>query len=151
MKKAKSSNIPLAITQSNLGLDSFGLTPRDIGASGLYSEEHVFKDEFVVTGKCKACGQIFLGTTHKCEKCGLLVHKRCKDVFYVKCTGVEEPIDFPKPTFGRKDLKNGQHSFRKVTNPLTYSCSICHEKIVVDRYKCSICNMNVHKKCVKNI
>ena len=132
----------------NIERKQCGLTPRDRQSSGLHLEEHTYKEDFVVTGKCQVCGMRCLGTIFKCTKCKLIVHKKCKESFYLKCSGKEQPIDFPSPTFSRKNLQNGQHSFRKVTNPLSVQCFVCRELILSDRCKCSICNVNAHKKCV---
>ncbi|EDR26751.1 diacylglycerol kinase, putative [Entamoeba dispar SAW760] len=136
---------------ANIEKESCGLTPRDVTNSGLFKEEHDFKEEFSVSSLCVACGQLCLGPSLKCTKCSFVIHKGCKDTFYLKCSGKEDPIDFPEPTFSKKNLKNGQHSFRKVGSTFAYTCSVCHESLISDRFKCSVCNMNVHKKCIKKI
>ncbi|ELP91366.1 diacylglycerol kinase, putative [Entamoeba invadens IP1] len=136
----------------NISESQLGVRVDDLKNSCLFQSQHDFKDDFVVSSQCTSCGQLIVGPSAKCTKCSCVFHKSCCQHVFTPCIPKEADghLQIPAPTFHKKDLKNGQHSFYKKSGALGHFCPVCFE-LLIKRYQCAICGMNVHKKCIKKL
>ncbi|VDM55424.1 unnamed protein product [Angiostrongylus costaricensis] len=91
---------------------------------------------------------------YQCQICNVVVHKRCHHEVVWKCPGnktVQEIIE--EPGMGRFNI-NMPHRFSVHSYMRPTFCNHCGSLLyglVSQGLHCSFCNLNVHKRCQRNV
>ncbi|KAF7488393.1 Calcium-independent protein kinase C [Sarcoptes scabiei] len=105
---------------------------------------------------CSHCNKFIWGLGkqgYQCQVCTMVVHKKCHSFVVVKCPGCrarEEDIT----AVGNRFSINVPHRFSVHTYKMPTFCDLCGSMlygIIRQGLKCEDCDMNVHKRCHKNV
>ncbi|XP_055375514.1 protein kinase C isoform X1 [Condylostylus longicornis] len=107
---------------------------------------------------CSHCREFIWGIGkqgYQCQVCTCVVHKRCHRSVVTKCPGMrEEQTRADTGPVGQRFQINVPHRF-VVHNYRRFTfCDHCGSLlygIVKQGLQCEVCNMNVHKRCQKNV
>ncbi|XP_075257299.1 calcium-independent protein kinase C-like [Convolutriloba macropyga] len=114
---------------------------------------------------CSLCSCFIWGVVNKqgyqCQVCTVVVHKKCHQKMLTRCPGCPKPEDEPndamstdsQPGLGRFKI-NMPHKFEPHTYKRFHFCDHCGSLLyglVKQGLQCTLCNMNVHKRCAKNV
>nr|XP_018666856.1 calcium-dependent protein kinase C isoform X3 [Ciona intestinalis] len=82
---------------------------------------------------------------YQCQICRLVVHKRCHEFVAFECPGVQND---------ERTTCHTQHKFRVASYGSPTFCDHCGSLLyglVRQGMKCTSCNLNFHKRCIRNV
>lgn len=107
---------------------------------------------------CSHCRQFIWGLGkqgYQCQVCTLVVHKKCHQFVVVKCPGCKsEQSNEDVINAGNRFSINVPHRFAVHNYKRPTFCDHCGSMlygIIKQGLKCGACDMNVHKRCEKNV
>lgn len=104
---------------------------------------------------CSHCNKFIWGfgkQGYQCQVCTMVVHKKCHEFVVVKCPGCKTSEE--DRSIGNRFSINVPHRFTIHNYKIPTFCDLCGSMlygIIKQGLKCEDCEMNVHKRCVKNV
>ncbi|XP_012272167.1 protein kinase C isoform X2 [Orussus abietinus] len=104
---------------------------------------------------CSHCREFIWGLGkqgYQCQVCTCVVHKRCHESVVTKCPGMRD--ESSQGTQGQRFNVNIPHRFVVHNYKLFTFCDHCGSLLyglIKQGLQCVACNMNVHKRCQKNV
>jgi novel protein kinase C epsilon type len=105
---------------------------------------------------CSHCREFIWGLGkqgYQCQVCTCVVHKRCHEFVVTKCPGCKESTDESLLSGSRFSI-NVPHRFLVHNYKRPTFCDHCGSMLYGlyrQGLKCEACDMNVHKRCQKNV
>ncbi|XP_073841837.1 protein kinase C isoform X1 [Musca autumnalis] len=107
---------------------------------------------------CSHCREFIWGIGkqgYQCQVCTCVVHKRCHRSVVTKCPGMREEQNNLEPgPAGQRFNVNVPHLFVVHNYKRFTFCDHCGSLLyglIKQGLQCQVCNMNVHKRCQKNV
>ncbi|KAK3742240.1 hypothetical protein QZH41_009002 [Actinostola sp. cb2023] len=94
---------------------------------------------------------------YQCQICTCVVHKRCHTVVVTSCPGKRQDANNTEPIFGNGSFRfkmDVPHKFATHSYSRPTFCELCGSLlygIIRQGMQCSVCKMNVHKRCHTNV
>ncbi|XP_015585252.1 protein kinase C isoform X2 [Cephus cinctus] len=104
---------------------------------------------------CSHCREFIWGLGkqgYQCQVCTCVVHKRCHKYVVTKCPGMKD--ESSQGTQGQRFNVNIPHRFVVHNYKRFTFCDHCGSLLyglIKQGLQCEVCNMNVHKRCQKNV
>ncbi|XP_071453583.1 protein kinase C isoform X2 [Hetaerina americana] len=108
---------------------------------------------------CSHCREFIWGLGkqgYQCQVCTCVVHKRCHQFVVTKCPGMKDSTQEEQPTQGQGQRFNVNmphrfvvHNYKRFT--FCDHCGSLLYGLFRQGLQCEACNMNVHKRCQKNV
>ncbi|KAK2708104.1 calcium-independent protein kinase C-like [Artemia franciscana] len=104
---------------------------------------------------CSHCREFIWGIGkqgYQCQVCTCVVHKRCHELVVTRCPGIKEQKESELP--GQRFSVNVPHRFQIHNYKRFTFCDHCGSLLYglfKQGLQCSVCNMNVHIRCQKNV
>ncbi|XP_034941412.1 protein kinase C isoform X2 [Chelonus insularis] len=104
---------------------------------------------------CSHCRDFIWGVGkqgYQCQVCTCVVHKRCHNLVVTKCSGMRDESN--ENTQGQRFSVNVPHLFEVHNYKRFTFCDHCGSLLyglIRQGLQCKVCNMNVHKRCQKNV
>jgi len=105
---------------------------------------------------CSHCRDFIWGLGkqgYQCQVCTCVVHKRCHELVVTRCPGIKDTTQ-EEPAIGQRFSLNVPHRFVVHNYKLFTFCDHCGSLLyglIKQGLQCQACNMNVHKRCQKNV
>jgi len=105
---------------------------------------------------CSHCRDFIWGLGkqgYQCQVCTCVVHKRCHELVVTRCPGIMDTTQ-EEPAVGQRFSLNVPHRFVAHNYKLFTFCDHCGSLLyglIKQGLQCQACNMNVHKRCQKNV
>ncbi|XP_001627685.2 calcium-independent protein kinase C [Nematostella vectensis] len=108
---------------------------------------------------CSHCNDFIWGVIGKqgyqCQVCTCVVHKRCHKMVVTKCPGTRQDAETMPLGGGSLRFKmDVPHKFEKKSYNRPTFCELCGSLlygIVRQGMQCTVCKMNVHRRCHQNV
>nr|QNS30455.1 protein kinase C epsilon [Locusta migratoria] len=107
---------------------------------------------------CSHCRDFIWGIGkqgYQCQVCTCVVHKRCHKSVVTKCPGMRDPNPYETTgTQGQRFSVNIPHRFMVHNYKRFTFCDHCGSLLyglIRQGLQCEVCNMNIHKRCQKNV
>ncbi|XP_043273775.1 protein kinase C [Venturia canescens] len=104
---------------------------------------------------CSHCREFIWGfgkQGYQCQVCTCVVHKRCHKLVVTRCPGMRDETSEGTP--GQRFNVNLPHVFEVHNYKLFTFCDHCGSLLyglIKQGLQCKVCNLNVHKRCQKNV
>lgn len=105
---------------------------------------------------CSHCRDFIWGfgkQGYQCQVCTRVVHKRCHELVVARCPGFKDATGV-ESAIGQRFSPNVPHHFVTQTYMRCTYCNHCGSLLyglIKQGLQCQSCNMNVHKRCKKNV
>ncbi|XP_046444312.1 calcium-independent protein kinase C-like [Daphnia pulex] len=105
---------------------------------------------------CSHCRDFIWGLGkqgYQCQVCTCVVHKRCHELVVTRCPGIKDTTQ-EEPAIGQRFSLNVPHRFVVHNYKRFTFCDHCGSLLyglIKQGLQCQACNMNVHKRCQKNV
>ncbi|BFU18250.1 diacylglycerol kinase, putative [Entamoeba histolytica HM-1:IMSS-B] len=123
------------------------IEPSDFKKHNLCVPQHELVKCTLIGVQCVVCSFPVAGEAFKCRICGVKIHPSCKDNFVIPCHREDK-------AFVTSGLINHFHHLEITTFSSPTYCQICDELLVgfvQQGYRCSLCGMTCHSKCLKYV
>ncbi|XP_046402389.1 protein kinase C [Ischnura elegans] len=103
---------------------------------------------------CSHCREFIWGLGkqgYQCQVCTCVVHKRCHQFVVTKCPGMNDSSQEEQPTRFNVNMPHRfvVHNYKRFT--FCDHCGSLLYGLIRQGLQCEACNMNVHKRCQKNV
>jgi len=104
---------------------------------------------------CSHCREFIWGLgkqCYQCQVCTCVVHKRCHEVVVTSCIGVRQTFD--DEGIDKRFSVNVPHRFEEHNYKRFTFCDHCGSLLyglIKQGLQCSVCSLNVHKRCQRNV
>ncbi|XP_043228852.1 calcium-independent protein kinase C-like [Amphibalanus amphitrite] len=104
---------------------------------------------------CSHCRDFIWGLgkqCYQCQVCTCVVHKRCHELVVTRCIGVRQTFD--DEGLDKRFSVNVPHRFEEHNYKRFTFCDHCGSLLyglIKQGLQCSACNLNVHKRCQRNV
>ncbi|KAG8177376.1 hypothetical protein JTE90_015930 [Oedothorax gibbosus] len=86
---------------------------------------------------------------YQCQDCTCVVHKRCHESVITNCRSSTDATTNEAPDVGSSPHQLSVHTYMKPT--FCNHCGTLLYGLIKQGMHCGGCNMNVHKRCQKNV